>query len=178
MWKREENQQIHISETTIATNVKDLPGQKFKVKDEPHNWSESEDTHPVGMSDDLDFSFPLATSLMDSLNSSPPAPFTLPTLDELAHWPSTSSQPLKAATLPRRGSMTWPQVSSCEIFSWYQFHLLVSSVSNSLQYMAMCHNWCATLNISSQNSQQYHTVQKQSYDGAYQHASPGSPFSN
>ena len=118
-------------------------GQKMEAKEEPtvpQNWSEvPEDTNP----DDLDFSFPLATSLMDSLNCSPPAPFTLATLDELATWPSTSgsqlannqSDRLKAATLPRRGPMTWPQVSSSimirQIFSWYQFHLLVSS-RNSL----------------------------------------------
>ena len=134
-------------------------GQNMEAKEEPtENWSEvPEEKNP----DDLDFSFPLAksghplaisghplatsghpmaTSLMDSLNCSPPAPFTLATLDELATWPSTSSssqvannQPdrLKAATLPRRGPMTWPQVSSSilimKIFSWYQFHLLVSS---------------------------------------------------
>ena len=82
----------------------------MKVKDEPavpQNWSE--DTNSVGISEDLDFSFPLATSLMDSLNSSPPTPFTLPTLDELALWPNTNNS-LKAAT-PRRGPMTWPQVN-------------------------------------------------------------------
>ena len=104
MLKSSESQQIHISETPFVFNINDLPGHKMEGKEEPQSWSVPEDKL-----DDLDFSFPLATSLMDSLNSSPPTPFTL---EELELLPSTSGQLAKATTLPRRGPMTWPQVRS------------------------------------------------------------------
>ena len=148
MWKSSENQQIHISETPLVFNMNNSLGQKMEAKEEPTvppNWSEvPENTNP----DDLDFSFPLATSLMDSLNCSPPAPFTLATLDELALWPSTTSSQLannqsdklKAATLPRRGPMTWPQVSSniqiVQIFNWYM-QLTLSRNYNITQLMQL-----------------------------------------
>ena len=122
--------------------MNNMSGQKMEVKDEPtppQNWSVPEDTKSLSLTDELDFSFPLATSLMVSLNTSPPTPFSLATLEELALWPSTSSsQPAssihqaanpKAAISPRRESLTWPQVRftflPCDALGHYQFDLLV-----------------------------------------------------